>query len=299
MMVDYSNSEQELEDPWPWSLVFLQNQIAQIKELKDRDPAAAREKRLKDSREELVELRDKLTNLLKQDWKQFRDVQKVISAYVFLLHTFPFQCDEIWSDKSDDLDILKELQAKLENEYAEAKKNYYNVQFSFLYAVRKRATMLRELHLTLENHHTSTTDEIAHCFRGWPEFRQLLDVDWNDILEFADDRKEGVLMIQAKKNGDEVQFLKQPINSDQIDVDNPKLVIDQFTVYEKKENEASSEMGENLNVYIHSPPACKAVKDILLRLERMLLRPDDDIKVDEECQEVHRSVQPDDGAKLL
>ncbi|KAI3884918.1 hypothetical protein MKX03_037854, partial [Papaver bracteatum] len=162
-----------------------------------------------------------------------------------------------------------ELQAKLENEYAEAKKNYYNVQFSFLHAVRKRATMLCELHLTLENHHTSTTDEIAHCFRGWPEFRQLLDVDWNDILD------------------------------DQIDVDNPKLVIDQFTVYEKKENEASSEMGENLNVYIHSPPACKAVKDILLLLERMLLRPDDDIKVDEDCQDVHRSMQPDDGAKLL
>ncbi|RZC83706.1 hypothetical protein C5167_046481 [Papaver somniferum] len=215
MMIDYySKSEEELK--------------AQ-QEFKD----FIREKRLKESREQLVDLRDKLTNLLKQDWKQFRNVHKVISDYVFLLNSYPFKRDEIWSDVSVDLNILKELLDKLEYKSAEAEKNHYKEQYTFLRSIQKRAMI-------------------------------LAGVDFKYMLEFAD------------------QVHVSEFKSDEIEVDNPKLVIDQFKGYEEKVNEASSEIktGGNLNVYIDSLPVLKSVKRVLLRLEHMcLLKPDDDIEV--------------------
>ncbi|KAI3935386.1 hypothetical protein MKW92_034909 [Papaver armeniacum] len=285
MMIDYySKSEEELKAQQE----FMDLIRAQIKE-RDRDPAAAREKRLKESREQLVYLRDKLTNLLKQDWKQFRDVHKVISDYVFLLNSYPFKHDEIWSDVSVDLNILKELQAKLEYESAEAEKNHYKEQYTFLHAIQRRAMMLCKLDLALQNHHRTFTPDMIRCFR------QILEgVDLKHMLEFADRKEEVLSKGRAKIYGEEVQIPE--FKGDEIEFDNPKLVIDQFKGYEEKVNEASSEIkiGDNLNVYIDSLRVLKSVKHVLLRLERMcLLKPDDDIKVVEVCQEIHRSMQPD------
>lgn len=182
----------------------------------------------------------------------------------------------------------KELKAKLEYGYDEAAKNYYNLECTHLYALRKRAMMLRQLQLDLDlvNPPAFTLGEI-HCLR------QLLeDVDWKEMLEYVNLRKRVLSRNPAKKNGKEVQSLEQTINCDPIDLRNP---IDQFKDYEEEVNKAQTEMDENLTVYFCALPVCKLVKHILSRLEHVKL--DDDIKVDEECQEVHCSIQPDDGAK--
>ncbi|KAI3834060.1 hypothetical protein MKX03_000925, partial [Papaver bracteatum] len=272
----YSKSEEELKA----AQEFKDLVRAQIREIRVRDPAAAREKRLRESREELVDLRDKLTNLLKQDWKQFGDVDKVISDYVFLLNSYPCKRDEIWSDVSFDLNILKELRDKLEYESAEAEKNHYKEQFKFLHAVQKRALMLRELDLALQNRPCTLTPDMEKCFR-----QILAGVDLKYMLGFAGRKEEVLLKGRAKQYRKEVQI--QECEGDNIEYDNPKLVIDQFKGYEEKVNEASSEIGDNLNVYIDSLPVLKAVKRVLLQLEHMcslnskrmcLWKPDDDIK---------------------
>ncbi|XP_026416224.1 uncharacterized protein LOC113311626 [Papaver somniferum] len=255
-----------------------------IKEWRDHDPAAARAKRLKEAREQLVDLRDKLTDLLKQDWKQFS-----ISDYVSHLNSYPFKRDEIWSDVSVDLNILKELRDKLEYKSAEAEKNHYKEQYTFLHAIQKRAMMLCKLDLALQNHHRTITPDMIRCFR------QILEgVYLKYMLEFADRKEEVLSKGRAKKYGEEVQIPE--FKGDEIEFDNPKLVIDQFKGYEEKVNEASSEIkiGDNLHIYIDSLRVLESVKCVLLQLERMcLLKPDDDIKVVEECQEIHRSIQPD------
>ncbi|KAI3920531.1 hypothetical protein MKW92_049756 [Papaver armeniacum] len=250
MKIKISKSDQEIED-----LFVLHNfpsRTAQIDETKVADPAAAFEKRFNELRQELVVVRGKLTNLSPQDWKKFfGNVQSVIYNYVYLLSMYPPQFYIVWGDLSVDLNILKELKAKLEFGYDEAEKNYYNLECTHLNALRKRAMMLRQLQLDLDsvNPPAFTLDENEiHCLG------QLLeDVNWEAMLEYVDIRKRVLSRDPVKK--------KWQRGSD----------------YEEKVNKAQTEMDENLAVHVFALSVCKLVKHILSRLEHAKL--DDDIKL--------------------
>ncbi|KAI3850076.1 hypothetical protein MKW92_005607, partial [Papaver armeniacum] len=71
--------------------------------------SAALGNKSKNLREELLDLRDVLRNLLHlEDWKSFRDVQRVIIDYVlFLRNVNPSERYINKSEERVDLDILK------------------------------------------------------------------------------------------------------------------------------------------------------------------------------------------------
>ncbi|XP_026418110.1 uncharacterized protein LOC113313535 [Papaver somniferum] len=143
--------------------------------------------------------------------------------------------------------------------------------------------MLSELDLATKNRPCTFTPDMFRCSQ------QILEgVDLKHMLEFAGHKEEVLSTRRAKKIMEEVQI---PELSDHIDVRNPELVMEQFKGYEEKVKNASSEIGDNLNVYLGSLPVLKAVKRVLLRLERICLlksvnskrmclwNPDDDIKL--------------------
>ncbi|KAI3971573.1 hypothetical protein MKW92_017590 [Papaver armeniacum] len=253
-----NKSYQEIEDAICLFIILhnFPSRIAQIDETKVANPAAAFEKRINELREELLEVRGKLPNLSPEDWKkQFRNVQTVIYEYVYLLSIYPnFKKKK----KKKEYISFPELKAKLEYGYAEAAKNYYNLEYTHLYALRKRAMMLLQLQLDLDS-----VNPPAFPLGEIPCLRQLLeDVDWKEILEYVDLRKGVLSQDPAKKNGKEVQSLEQTMYCDPIDFRNPMLVIDQFKEYEEEVNKAATEMDENFTVYVSALPVCKLVKKL-------------------------------------
>ncbi|KAI3861924.1 hypothetical protein MKX03_004432 [Papaver bracteatum] len=211
-----------------------------------------------------------LVNKMKNSREELLDLRIIMDYVRFLRNVNPRERYINKSEERVDLDILKELQAKLDHEYAKSKDKYFSLRFSYVYAHRKRAMMLQEISSVLHNENKFT---ISVDFRKWIE-RKLLDEDWVDTLKYTN-LKQGQLKKEAEEDCKDVQLLIQTINSEQIEVNNPEIVKQRFMAYQKELADATRKYEENLYAYVHIPERCQSVERLASILEASCLcKPD-------------------------
>ncbi|MCL7029876.1 hypothetical protein MKW94_026041 [Papaver nudicaule] len=178
--------------------------------------SAAREAKLRKARQEYLVLRGKL-----KERKPYLYVKDDILAYVLLLNRTSGMVLETKSQVLAEVEYLKNLLAELEDEHAEAKRDRFPVRLSYLYAQRRKSMMLQEMYDILVK-----GKEIPDDFRRWIR-QQLQDKDWIAILRDTN-AAEDVLIRPANAEG--VQLIKETINVEPIEDDNPELVKERFMV---------------------------------------------------------------------
>ncbi|MCL7039536.1 hypothetical protein MKW94_015783, partial [Papaver nudicaule] len=253
-----------------------------------------REERKRKAQMELKDLRAGVRDLLEKESLQSKDLSGVLTKYVLFLNRMPIQCYENKSDVVVDLDILKELGRICEHESDKAKQKYFERLFSSVYALRKKAMMQLKLRGILES-----PDGTPDAFRE--KCSELLeDSDWDDIIKDTNYMEKEWKTQADETNENVAHLLIDTIEADPINVNDPDQVKRQFTSYSDKVTKFSRDMNENLSMCVEAPKKCQSVKKLVRFLEKSCSSyfiPADDIKVDKASQEVHCSIQSEDGGR--